>query len=179
VHRAEGLDFSSLMEVKNKTGRLQAAALRADAVTNAQLLEVDAELLIPGALEDQITADNARRIKAHAIVELANGPTTAEADQILADRDVIVVPDILANAGGVTVSYFEWAQNRAGVYWELADVHQRLKTIMTREFNTVYELMETKRTDMRTAAYAHALSRISAAVRATGTREMFAKEGKR
>ena len=175
VYRAEGLDYSTLMEVKARHGKLRADLIKADAITNEQVLELDAEVLVPAALENVITADNAPRIKAQAVIELANGPTTPEADRILAERNVIVVPDILANAGGVTVSYFEWAQNRAGVYWALDDVHQKLKGIMCRAFGEVHDLMESKRTDMRNAAYIQALNRIAAANRAGGTREMFAR----
>lgn len=144
-----------------------------EVITNQQLLELDVNVLVPAALENQITTDNADRIVAPCIVEVANGPTTSGADAILTEKGTLVVPDILANAGGVTVSYFEWVQNRAGYYWDEKEVHDRLKRIMTNEFNTVYDLMKKKNINMRTAAYAHALNRINEAVTAQGTVHYF------
>jgi glutamate dehydrogenase (NADP+) len=148
-------------------------AIDADTITNEQLLELDVDILIPAALENQITIENADRIKAPIIVEVANGPTTSQADATLRERDTLVVPDILANAGGVIVSYFEWVQNKAGYYWELEEVHTRLHKIMSTEFGHIYDLMVEKEIDMRTAAYAHALTRMGAAVEAQGTHEYF------
>jgi len=142
-------------------------------LTNDELLELEVDVLIPAALENQITAANANRIKAPVIVEVANGPTTPEADEILNADNRLVVPDILANAGGVTVSYFEWAQNKAGYYWTVDDVHSRLHDIMAREFNAVFELKTRLDIDMRTAAYAHALSRLGEAVACQGTSRYF------
>lgn len=145
-------------------------------ITNEVLLELDIDVLIPAALEDQITGNNAERIKAPIIVEVANGPVTSAADHILNERDIVVVPDILANAGGVTVSYFEWVQNRAGYNWTEDEVHSRLQTIMSREFNAVYDLAADKSIDLRTAAYVHALNRIGGAIEAQGTSRYFANE---
>ncbi|TWU39448.1 Glutamate dehydrogenase [Novipirellula artificiosorum] len=142
-------------------------------ITNEELLELDVDILIPAALEDQITSENAARIVAPVVIEVANGPTTSEADEILIANGTLVVPDILANAGGVTVSYFEWTQNRAGYYWALDEVHERLRQIMTREFNAIYDLMASKQTDMRTAAYAIALTRIGEAIESLGTSDYF------
>lgn len=144
-----------------------------DVITNEQLLELDVDILIPAALENQITVENAHRVVAPTIVEVANGPTTTDADDILASNGTLVVPDILANAGGVTVSYFEWAQNRAGLSWSEDEVHERLEQIMTREFLAIHELMTKRRIDMRTAAYAQALNRISQAIEAQGTSSYF------
>lgn len=144
-------------------------------ITNERLLELDVDTLIPAALENQITADNAARIMAPVIVEVANGPTTSEADEILATKNTLVVPDILANAGGVTVSYFEWVQNRTGDYWTEAEVHDRLQQIMSREFNAVYDLMLAKGINLRTAAYAQAVSRIGQAVESQGTSLYFSE----
>jgi glutamate dehydrogenase (NADP+) len=129
--------------------------------------------LIPAALENQITSSNAHQIKAPVIVEVANGPTTSEADEILKSKDTLIIPDILANAGGVTVSYFEWVQNKAGYYWPLEEVQTKLRTIMVREFANVYEFMTEKQIDMRTAAYALALRRIGEAISAGGTGRYF------
>ncbi|MAT71040.1 MAG: glutamate dehydrogenase [Planctomycetaceae bacterium] len=148
-------------------------AATGDVVTNERLLELDVDILIPAALEDQITAENAPRVAAPVIVEVANGPTTIEADEILAAKNTLVVPDILANAGGVTVSYFEWIQNRTGDYWTEDMVQTRLQQIMSREFNAVYDLTSANGITMRTAAYAHALNRIGEAVESQGTSRYF------
>ena len=134
------------------------------------------DLLIPAALENQITSDNADRIQAPVIVEVANGPITGDADQILNEKAKLVVPDILANAGGVTVSYFEWVQDKGGYYWTVDEVDSRLHEIMSREFNAVYDLTEQKDIDMCTAAYALALNRIGEAIESQGTVRYFAGE---
>ena len=184
IYKSDGFDIPSLIHVKNESRELTAVyceesvceVVEADTITNEQLLELDVDLLIPAALENQITSDNADRIQAPVIVEVANGPTTGEADQILNKKGKLVVPDILANAGGVTVSYFEWVQNKAGYYWTLDEVHSRLHEIMSREFNAVYDFMEQKEIDMRTAAYALALNRIGEAIASQGTVRYFAGE---
>lgn len=183
ILRSEGFDVPSLITAKNESRRVQAVycdgsvceAVKADTITNAQLLELDVDILIPAAMENQITRDNAAKVVAPVVVEVANGPTTSEADAILADKGTLVVPDILANAGGVTVSYFEWVQNKGGYYWPLEEVQTKLHTIMRREFNAVYDLMTEHKIPMRTAAYAHALSRIGGAIESLGTREYFSK----
>ena len=144
-----------------------------DVITNEQLLELDVDVLIPAALENQLTGENASRITAPYIVEVANGPTTTEADDILKELGATVVPDILANAGGVTVSYFEWTQNRAGYYWSEEEVHERLQEIMAREFGAIHALSVDSEIDMRTAAYAHALNRLGEAIEARGTHRFF------
>ena len=133
----------------------------AENITNEQLLELDVDILIPAALENVITKQNAERVKASVILELANGPVTTEADAVLKAKDCLVIPDILANAGGVTVSYFEWAQNNSGFYWDLSEVHRRLQEIMAREFWFVMKLKNRHDVDMRVAAYMHALTRLS------------------
>lgn len=144
-------------------------------ITNEELLELEVDILIPGALENQITKENAARIKAPIIVEVANGPTTVDADLILKEKDTLVIPDILANAGGVTVSYFEWVQNKSGYYWTLEEVNERLRVIISREFNNVYEILKAHQVDMRTAAYIHALNTQAEAVGAQGTHEYFSE----
>jgi glutamate dehydrogenase (NADP+) len=150
--------------------------VEAETVTNEALIELDVDILIPAALENVITGENAARVLAPVVVEIANGPTTSEADSILHGKGTLVVPDILANAGGVTVSYFEWVQNRQGFRWTLEDVHSRLGEIVSREFSAIHDLMEAKGIDMRTAAYAHALGRIGEAIESQGTSKYFANE---
>jgi len=132
-----------------------------DHITNAELLELECEVLIPAALENQITRANAPRIQARIICEGANGPTTANADAILEDKGVFVIPDILANAGGVTVSYFEWVQNREGYYWSLERVEKRLKKIMVNSFKDVMRFTETHDVSPRTACYMLAIDRVA------------------
>ncbi len=181
IHCAAGIDVVAAIRAKNagqtvpQLGRAAGIA-RAGAcqvISNEALLQLDVEVLAPAALEKQLTGDNAAAVQARVVVELANGPTTAAADAILHERGTIVVPDILANAGGVTVSYFEWVQNRSGFYWTADEVHGRLREIMAREFAAVYGRAEKARIDMRTAAYAQALDRIGAAVNAQGTAAFF------
>jgi glutamate dehydrogenase (NAD(P)+) len=132
-----------------------------DAVSNEELLELDVDVLVPAALENVITSKNAARVKAKVISEGANGPTSAAADAILEEKGIFVVPDILANAGGVTVSYFEWVQNRGGYYWSEATVNERLQDIMTRSFQDVLALARQHRVNMRTAAYMASISRVA------------------
>lgn len=181
IYTTKGFDIPSITKVKNETRKLQAVycegsvceMIDAEKITNEELLELDVDILIPAALENQITGENAERIKAPFIVEIANGPTTNEGEAILDKKGTVVIPDILANAGGVTVSYFEWVQNRQGYYWPLEEVHQKLETIMKREFNAIYDLKESKKINMRTAAYVHALNRIGEAIEAGGTQSYF------
>jgi len=184
IHCADGFDVPSLIRTKNAERSLRpvycmgsvSEIVDADKITNEELLELDVDLLIPAALENQITAENAARVRAPVIVEVANGPVTSEADAVLNGRGALVVPDILANAGGVTVSYFEWVQNKAGYYWTEEEVHQRLHAIMSREFEAVYARAEKGGLDMRTAAYAHALDRLGAAIESQGTYAYFQEE---
>jgi glutamate dehydrogenase (NADP+) len=129
--------------------------------------------LIPAALENQITAANAAEIRAKLIFEVANGPIAAAADEILRDKGIYVFPDILVNAGGVTVSYFEWVQNRSGLYWELAEVNQKLKQRIVQEADRIWSLSQSLSIDLRTAAYVHALSRLGEAIGAKGTRDYY------
>ena len=129
------------------------------------------------ALEDVITTQNANNLKCKVIVECANGPVTPNADAILREKKIMVIPDILANAGGVAVSYFEWIQNKNGFYWSVEEVHERLRTMMVREFKNVYERYRQQKLDMRTAAYAHALERLGEAIEALGTHAFYSGNG--
>ena len=181
IHRPEGFDVPSLIQNKNDTRALRSVycdgsvceLVEAEVITNEVLLALDVDILIPAALEGVITGANAGEVRAGTIIEVANGPITSDADQVLVDRGITVVPDILANAGGVTVSYFEWVQNRAGLSWSLEDVHGRLEEIMRREYAAVHDLAAALGVDLRRAAYAHALSRLGAAIAAQGTHSWF------
>jgi glutamate dehydrogenase (NADP+) len=175
IHCADGLDPNAVLEVKNAKGSVAAYADggRATQLGADELLGLECEVLVPAALEDQIHVANAGLIKAKVVLELANGPVTREADGILEAKGVVVLPDILANAGGVTVSYFEWVQNRQGYYWTVEEVHQRLKTIMETEGRHVWDIQLEKKVPMRTAAYIHALRRLSDAIAAHGTQDYF------
>jgi glutamate dehydrogenase (NAD(P)+) len=137
-------------------------------ITNEELLTGEVDVLLPAALENVITSKNARNIKAKIICEGANGPTTAGADSILAEKEIFVVPDILANAGGVTVSYFEWVQDRGGYFWSEETVNERLTDIMTRSFTDVLKLATQHKVDMRTAAYMLSISRVATVHRLRG-----------
>ena len=181
IYRREGLDVPSVRQFKDSTRTLKAVycegsvcnIVEHETITNEELLALDVDILAPAALENQITEANARDIKAKAVYELANGPTTPGADEILRQRDVIVFPDILVNAGGVTVSYFEWVQNRQGLYWTLEQVNQRLKQMMVEETERIWAIAQEKGISPRTAAYVHALDRIGDAVQAKGTKDYF------
>jgi glutamate dehydrogenase (NAD(P)+) len=140
----------------------------ADAVTNQELLELDCEILVPAALENQITDRNAPRVKARIVAEAANGPTTPEADQILYDRGIFVIPDILCNAGGVTVSYFEWVQDMQSFFWTEARINESLREIMDRAFESVYAMSKRHGVHMRTAAYMVAVARVAEATTLRG-----------
>ncbi|RIK85464.1 MAG: glutamate dehydrogenase [Hyphomicrobiales bacterium] len=144
-----------------------------EALKGEALVGVECDLLVPSALENMIHEKNAGTIKARLILELANGPVTPEADAILARKNVIVLPDILANAGGVTVSYFEWVQNKQGFYWTERDIHDRLREIMEREGRAIWNIAKDKGVSVRTAAYVHALDRLAEAIEAHGTQSFF------
>jgi glutamate dehydrogenase (NADP+) len=169
IYNKDGINVEEALEIK-KRGPL--SALKGSQISNKELLELPVDVLVPAALEDQIDADNAARIKAKVILELANGPVTSAADKILHKNGIVVIPDILANAGGVTVSYFEWVQNRAAFYWNLDEVHKRLSEIMTRAAEEVFEASRTFKCDTRTAAYAVGLKRVADSIEAQGTKEV-------
>lgn len=192
IYRDEGLDVPSLVQAKNATRSMSGVYCecsvcehtdcgrgQATVMTNAELLELDVDVLVPAALELQITSENVGRVRAPVVVEVANGPLSADADAELEERGALVVPDILANAGGVAVSYFEWAQNKGGLMWTLEDVHARLRLLMTRALDEVQSRQERQGRSMRVAAYALALERIGGAVEAQGTHDYFASSEER
>ena len=176
IHKPDGLDVARLIEGKNAGRHVadMAAELGATVIPSDDLIAVEADLLVPAALEEMITVDNAASIKAKVVLELANGPITAEADKILTEKGIVVLPDILANAGGVTVSYFEWVQNRQGFYWDLEEIHARLKKMMEREGHAVWAIAQDRSVSVRSAAYIHALGRLATAIEAHGTQPFFA-----
>ncbi len=147
-------------------------------ITNEELLELEVDVLIPAALEGVITIDVAEKVKASYILELSNGPVVSAADPVLKSRGVTIFPDILANAGGVTVSYFEWVQNRTGLYWDIEEVHTRLQEKMVKEYHQVEKIAEEKDLDNRTAAYVLALQRIVEAIESLGSSKYFCRSQK-
>ncbi len=171
VRDDDGLDVAALREAKSEDGELPAGA--GEELDPEELLELEVDVLIPAALEGVITTENADRVRARSVLEVANGPVAVEADEPLADNGVTVIPDILANAGGVTVSYFEWVQNRGGLRWGADQVADGLKDRMVRETDNVWELARDREVSLRTAAYALGLERISEAVDATGSAEAY------
>lgn len=167
IYNPQGLDPLAVLAVKKETGSVVNFS-EAEVISNEALLELECDVLIPAALENQITLQNADRIKARIIAEAANGPTTPGADRILFDKGIFVIPDILANAGGVTVSYFEWVQDLYGFFWDETEVNARLEQIMTRAFADVFREAEKHRVDMRTGAYVLAVARVAEATRVRG-----------
>jgi glutamate dehydrogenase (NAD(P)+) len=162
-----GLPVRRLLEQRREHGRL-AGFEGATALPSDGPLTVDCDVLVPAAIGNQITSRNAGQVRARLVVEAANGPTTPEADRILAARDVLLIPDILANAGGVTVSYFEWVQDLQSFFWSEHEVNQKLAAIMSRAFREVLEVAEKRRLSMRMAAYVQAVSRVASATRDRG-----------
>jgi glutamate dehydrogenase/leucine dehydrogenase len=166
-YHAEGLDIAGLHAACSRPGTLP-EKWEAQAINNAELLELPCDILIPAALESQITAQNADRIQAKYVVEAANGPTTPEAHLILRSKGIAVVPDILANAGGVTVSYFEWVQGRDEYFWSTDEVNARLERIMVNAANEVWTIGQREKVDWRMAANVAAVGRVAEAIRARG-----------
>ena len=167
IYNPKGLDPKKVVDYKLRIGSLQGFP-GADAITNEELLELEVTVLFPAALENVITHSNAARIKCKISCELANGPTTPEADDILLANKVFVLPDFLANAGGVTVSYFEQVQNTYNFYWPLNEVHQRLDEKMTRAFHGVYQMYQREKINMRQAAYLVSVARVAEACKLRG-----------
>lgn len=187
IYRPDGLDVESVFKQKQETKNLEAVYCEGsvcevrphDKITNAELLELGVDVLVPAALENQITSNNVEKIKAKVILELANGPTSFDADRRLFERGIPVIPDVLANAGGVTVSYFEWVQNKAGYYWSEEEVHEKLGKIMKASANQVFAAAQKNKTSLRTGAYVVAVERIGKAIESHGTQSFFAEDGKR
>ena len=171
VYKEDGLNIPAIYDFISKDRKNLLSGYEEEGmvrISNEELLELDVDVLVPAALENQIREDNADKIKAKVIVEAANGPTTAEADEILAKKGVILVPDILANAGGVVVSYFEWVQNLQHYSWTLEDVNTKLKNIMDPAFEAVWDIAKEKNTTLRTGAYLISLKRVVESIKARG-----------
>jgi glutamate dehydrogenase (NAD(P)+) len=167
IWNAKGLDITDVLAYVRQH-KFLAGYPKAQAITNEELLTLECDVLVPAALEGVITSKNAASIKAKVICEGANGPTTPNADKILEEKGVFVIPDILANAGGVTVSYFEWVQDRGGYFWDEETVNQRLEKIMVRSFEEVAGMSDTHAVNMRTGAYMLAIERVAAVHRLRG-----------
>jgi len=167
LYRKDGIDVEALWEYRQRNGTIHGFP-EADAVDPAQLLITECEILIPAATENQITSRNADRVKCKILAEGANGPTTAAADEILAEKRVFVIPDILCNAGGVTTSYFEWVQDRQGYFWKESVVNEQLEHIMKNAFEDVVRYAETHGVNNRIAAYMLAIDRVAYTIRQRG-----------
>lgn len=166
LHDKDGLDIDYLLDRRDSFGTV--TKLFNNTITNEELLELDCDILVPAAIENQITEKNAHNIRASIVVEAANGPTTLEATKILTERGILLVPDVLASSGGVTVSYFEWVQNNQGYYWSEEEVEEKLEKILISSFNNVYETSQSRRVDMRLAAYMVGVRKMAEACRFRG-----------
>jgi len=167
IYKADGLNPHTVEEHKKKTGSVVGFP-GAKSISNDELLELKVDVLVPAALENQITPKNADKIQARIIGEAANGPTVPSADTVLFEKKITVLPDVLANAGGVTVSYFEWAQDIQGYYWELNEVNTRLEHVMVRSYNDVHKVAMERQVHHRTAAYVLAIQRVVDAIKIRG-----------
>jgi len=167
IYNAKGLDIPEVLKYWKENRSFEGFS-EADHVSNKELLEIDCDVLAPCATENQITSENAGRLKCKILAEGANGPTTPKADKILHDKGVFVIPDILCNAGGVTVSYFEWVQDRMGYFWSEAEVNARLEDKMVASFNELVHYSEKHDVDSRTAAYMLAIDRVAYDTRMRG-----------
>jgi glutamate dehydrogenase/leucine dehydrogenase len=167
VYNPEGLSVKSLVRHKEKHGSFEGFT-DGKKISNGDLLKMDVDVLIPAALGNTITRDNAGDVNAKMVLELANGPVTIEAEELLNKKNVLVVPDILANAGGVIVSYYEWIQNNTGFYWDEEEVLARLEKQICKALDETYSAAHEKKVDMRTAAYVVAVEKILKAARLRG-----------
>ncbi|MEG3988723.1 Glu/Leu/Phe/Val dehydrogenase [Microcoleus sp. S28C3] len=181
IYAKQGLDIPSIRGFKDSNKGIKAIycegsvcnIIEHEILTNEQLLALDVDVLVPAALENQITEANVNDVKAKFIFEVANGPIDSAADLVLETRGIHVIPDILVNAGGVTVSYFEWVQNRSGLYWTLEEVNERLKHKMVEETEAIWKKSQELSVSMRTAAYVYGLNRLGEAMNAKGTRDYY------
>ena len=184
IHSEDGFDVESLWVEKQLSRQIRAVYCQQSVcqliehveISNEELLALDVDLLIPAALEGVIHSGNVDNIKAKTIVEVANGPIQTDAEAVLQQKGVQILPDVLANAGGVTVSYFEWVQNRSGYPWDLEEVRTKLEVQMTRAFESVWTLAKDERRSFRSAAYTVAMRRIGEAVSSHGTSEYFSDD---
>ena len=167
IYNPNGIDIPAALKHLQATRSFEGFP-GTDRVSNSELLELECDVLVPAATENQITSKNADRLKCKVLAEGANGPTTATADQILHNKGIFVIPDILANAGGVTVSYFEWVQDRMGYFWDEATVNKRLGDIMVASFNDLCRYADKHDVDTRTAAYMLAIDRVAYDTRIRG-----------
>ena len=168
IYNENGIDMEAVIKDFEENGRILTNKDYGKDITNAELLELEVDVLAPCALENQITSENADRIKAKVITEGANGPTTPEADEILFKKGIVVIPDILANSGGVVVSYFEWVQNLQSYYWSFEEVQQKEDTLLSTAFEDVWALADEYKVDLRNAAYMKSIERISKAMKLRG-----------
>lgn len=166
LYDPDGLDIDYLLDRRDSFGTV--TNLFDNTITNKELFEKECDIIIPAAVQNQITKDNAHNIKASIVCEAANGPTTPEATQILTERGILIVPDVLASAGGVTVSYFEWVQNNQGYYWSEEEIDKKLHETMINAFHNIYNLAETRNVDMRLAAYMIGVRKMAEAARFRG-----------
>ncbi|MDF2606330.1 MAG: gudB [Bacillales bacterium] len=166
LYNPDGLDIDYLLDRRDSFGTV--TKLFKNTISNKELLELECDILVPAAIENQITASNAHNIKASIVVEAANGPTTLEATKILTERGILLVPDVLASSGGVTVSYFEWVQNNQGYYWTEEEVEEKLEKVMIKSFNNIYETAHNRKIDMRLAAYMVGVRKMAEASRFRG-----------
>jgi glutamate dehydrogenase (NAD(P)+) len=168
-YNPKGINIAKAIEYKEKNKGVIKGLNSGKEITNEELLELNVNILAPCALENQITDENAGNIKAKLIVEGANGPTTADADTILNKKGITIIPDILANGGGVTVSYFEWVQNRTGYYYSEEEINKRADRWMKKAFSNVWEVSQEHKTSMRIAAYIYALEKIAKGIKSRGS----------
>src|SRR3990170_4922329 len=171
VYSPAGIDPEALLSCKNGKGTIEACATlfkQAKRVTNEELLHLDVDVLIPAALENQLTKKTSPGVKAKIVLELANGPTTPGADEVFAKKKILVIPDVLSNAGGVTVSYFEWVQNLSGQYWDEEEVMRHLEKKMSQAFDSVWDVAKKNHVSLRVAAFLLATQRIADAIHARG-----------
>ena len=168
LYNAKGLDIPELLRRFRGDGQPLRETKMGDWISNEELLELDCTVLVPAALSEQITHKNAAKVRCRILAEGANGPTTLDADQILVDKGVFIIPDILANSGGVIVSYFEWVQDLQAFFWEEEEINTKLHHVITRAFYEILHTSVNKRVDMRNAAYALAVQRVANATTVRG-----------